>query len=96
MQIGRARFDACFHQGYIYVVGGLTAPEHVGWGHRKATRECERYNIQTDSWEKIAPLPEAAFGMKLCALDDKILRVGGFLESGELIKRIDVYYPQQN
>ena len=37
MNSPRCRFAACCFNDYLYVFGGLTAPEHIGWGTRKAT-----------------------------------------------------------
>ena len=34
--------------------------------------------------------------MQVCALEDRIIKVGGFNEQGQLINRIDIYLPSSN
>ena len=32
----------------------------------------------------------------ICAFNDKIIKFGGILESGQILNRIDIYYPELN
>jgi len=57
---------------WLYVIGGDTS----GAGH--ATSACLRYNVNTDTWEYIAPLPVPTRVNAAAILGDKIYTMGGF------------------
>jgi hypothetical protein len=57
---------------WLYVFGGDT----TGSGH--ATTACLRYNVNTDTWEYIAPLPEPMRVNAAARLGDKLYTMGGF------------------
>ncbi len=57
---------------WLYVLGGDT----TGSGH--ATASCLRYNLNTDTWAYIAPLPEPLRTNAAAILGDKIYTMGGF------------------
>ena len=57
---------------WLYVLGGDTT------GGGVATATCLRYNINTDSWEYIAPMPEPLRLNAAALLGDKIYTMGGF------------------
>jgi hypothetical protein len=41
-----------YSNGYIYMIGGIE-------GSTLSAATCQKYNVSTDTWEQIAPLPEA-------------------------------------
>lgn len=56
----------CYYNNKVYVLGG--------W-HTKFLKEVERYDIATDSWEELSPLP-AVSGYGMClGLKDNIIYV---------------------
>ncbi len=57
---------------WLYVLGGDTT------GQQDATASCLRYNLNTDTWEYIAPLPEPLRVNAAAILGDKIYTMGGF------------------
>jgi len=57
---------------WLYVLGGDTT------GGGVATATCLRYNINTDTWEYIAPMPEPLRLNAAALLGDKIYTMGGF------------------
>ena len=57
---------------WLYVLGGDTT------GGGVATATCLRYNINTDTWEYIAPMPEPLRNNAAALLGDKIYTMGGF------------------
>jgi N-acetylneuraminic acid mutarotase len=57
---------------WLYVIGGDT----TGSGH--ATAACLRYNVNTDTWEYIASLPEPLRTNAVTIIQDKIYTMGGF------------------
>jgi hypothetical protein len=57
---------------WLYVLGGDTT------GGGVATATCLKYNVITDTWEYIAPLPEPLRTNATAILGDKIYTLGGF------------------
>jgi hypothetical protein len=57
---------------WLYVLGGDTT------GQQDATASCLRYNLNTDTWEYIAPLPGPLRVNAAAILGDKIYTMGGF------------------
>jgi len=57
---------------WLYVFGGDT----TGGGH--ATTACLRYNVNTDQWEYIAPLPVPMRVNAAVRIGDKLYTMGGF------------------
>lgn len=57
---------------WLYVLGGDTT------GGGEATSTCLKYNLITDTWEYIAPLPEPLRTNAAAILGDKIYTMGGF------------------
>jgi hypothetical protein len=57
---------------WLYVIGGDT----TGAGH--ATTTCLRYNVNTNTWQYIAPLPVPMRTNAATRLGDKIYTMGGF------------------
>ena len=57
---------------WLYVLGGDTT------GGGVATATCLKYNLITDTWEYIAPLPEPLRTNATTILGDKIYTMGGF------------------
>jgi hypothetical protein len=56
---------------WIYVFGGDTT------GGGVPTRTCSRYNVRTNTWSLIAPLPEALRLMATARLGDRLYSIGG-------------------
>jgi N-acetylneuraminic acid mutarotase len=57
---------------WLYVIGGDTT------GSGNATAACLRYNVNTDTWEYIASLPEPLRTNAVTIIQDKIYTMGGF------------------
>jgi hypothetical protein len=57
---------------WLYVFGGDTTGTGV------ATSTCLKYNLETDKWEYIAPLPEPMRVNTAAKLGDKLYSMGGF------------------
>ena len=57
---------------WLYVFGGDTTGSGV------ATSTCLRYNLETNTWEYIAPLPEPIRVNAVTKLGDKLYSIGGF------------------
>ncbi len=57
---------------WLYVIGGDTTGSGI------ATTSCLRYNVNTDNWEYIAPMPEALRTNTAVIAGDKIYTMGGF------------------
>ncbi|XP_070535159.1 kelch-like protein 3 [Ptychodera flava] len=70
MKNERSRFGLVNLHGYLYAVGGLDKDN-------KSLKSVERYNIATNKWQIIAPLPACRYDMAIAVYDDKIIIVGG-------------------
>jgi hypothetical protein len=57
---------------WLYVFGGDTTVSGI------ATRGCLRYNVKTNTWEYIAPLPTPLRVNSAARLGDKLYTMGGF------------------
>ena len=67
----RGCFSAVFHEGLVFVFGGLNYAE-------KVLRKCERYNISDNRWDAIADMNEPRKNSSACALTaDTIYVFGG-------------------
>ncbi len=64
--------------GRLYVAGGSAAPVPS-----PALRRCEVYDPVSDSWARIASLPEARCLLALACLDGALYALGGAADDGE-------------
>eukprot|EP00312_Isochrysidales_sp_CCMP1244_P040906 CAMPEP_0202765160 /NCGR_PEP_ID=MMETSP1388-20130828/27584_1 /ASSEMBLY_ACC=CAM_ASM_000864 /TAXON_ID=37098 /ORGANISM="Isochrysis sp, Strain CCMP1244" /LENGTH=58 /DNA_ID=CAMNT_0049433703 /DNA_START=1 /DNA_END=175 /DNA_ORIENTATION=+ len=53
--------------GKLYAVGGYDDDSSV-----------ERYDLATNAWEAVAPLPSARINHAMAALDGKLYAIGGY------------------
>mmetsp|Transcript_20466 Transcript_20466/g.38288 ORF Transcript_20466/g.38288 Transcript_20466/m.38288 type:complete len:419 (+) Transcript_20466:171-1427(+) len=69
----RGDMHAVVHDGYAFLAGGLT---HTSlWCEGLTTTE--RYHMERDEWETIAPLPTGRADMAVAELGGKIVALGG-------------------
>jgi len=61
---------ACFHAGFIYVVGGVNYTE-------KVLKKCERLNLVTKEWQAIPSMTEARKNASLCVMTTDTIYVFG-------------------
>jgi hypothetical protein len=72
MQTKRGCFTGLYLHGYVFAFGGLN------YTH-KVLRYCEKYNVEKDEWEEIAPMVQPRKNSSSCALtSDTIYVFGGF------------------
>ena len=77
------------HENFIYAVGSFT--------EEKFKSHCERYNIEENSWEKIAPMTKPRSGVGLCTFNENyIFAFGGRDAANGSLNRIEVYDIAQN
>ena len=73
MKIERRAHCSIFHEGFVYVFGGLTA--------NGQTKLCERYNIAGNKWESIASLTQERTLASCCLFGkDLIYIIAGYNE----------------
>lgn len=71
MQSKRGCFSAIYHEGFVFVFGGLNYTE-------KILRKSERFCFQEQRWEPIAEMNEARKNSSACALtSDTVYVIGG-------------------
>jgi large repetitive protein len=78
----------------IYAIGGRT-----GTGGPNAPGKLavvERYDIDTDSWTTVAPLPYARSDAAAAVVGGKIYVFGGFNAAGTTLSNVAVYDPNKN
>jgi hypothetical protein len=74
MARGRCLFAAAAMGGFLYVTGGVKGP---ATGPHVVLRSCERYDPASNTWSRIADLPEPRSCHALACLDGSLFAVGG-------------------
>ena len=77
MESARSSFAAAAMGGFLYVTGGAEGPQG---GSHVVLRRCERYDPASNTWSRIADLPEPRFWHALACLDGSLFAVGGEAE----------------
>eukprot|EP00347_Sterkiella_histriomuscorum_P008465 403344995 len=80
----RGCFAAIFHEGQIFVMGGLNYTE-------KILKKCERYNIAENKWETIADMCEPRKNASACALTTDTIYVFGGSNQSQSSDTIEQY-----
>ena len=70
MNTKRGCFAALYHEGFVFVFGGLNYID-------KILRKCERYNIQEDKWDSLADMNEGRKNASACVLTTDTLYIFG-------------------
>jgi len=94
MPTPRAGLGAAVVGNAIYAIGGRTAtggPCSGGGVFESAT--VERYDIATDTWSTVAPLPTPRSDLAAATVGDKIYVFGGCRGSFTILADVDVYDP---
>jgi hypothetical protein len=93
MPTARAGAAAAAVDNNIFVIGGrLSAPGACGGGPYLAT--VEKYDVDTNTWSAVAPLPSARSDLAAVAHGGKIFVFGGC--AGPVTSEVDMYDPQTN
>lgn len=90
MPTGRAGLGAAVVGNAIYSIGGRTGASPCAGG---ALATVERYNIETDTWSTVAPLPSARSDLAAFAHGGKIYVFGGCTDFATVLDDVDVYDP---
>jgi len=90
MPTGRAGLGAAVVGNAIYAIGGRTGATPCSGG---ALATVERYNIETDTWSTVAPLPSARSDLAAVAHGGKIYVFGGCTGFATILDDVDVYDP---
>jgi len=82
----RGCFTALYQYGFVFVFGGLNYTQ-------KVLRYCEKYDVQNDQWEEIAPMVQPRKNASSCALTSDTIYVFGGLDIGSTKQKVsDVGY----
>ncbi len=93
MTVARTGLAVAEVGGFIYAIGGRQQTRGPCSGSPLAA--VEKYNIATDSWTAVAPLPSARSDLAAMAVGGKIYVFGGCSGSpGQLLEDVDVYDPR--
>lgn len=94
MPTARAGLAVAVVGNAIYAIGGRTGTAGPNSPGKLAV--VERYDIDTDSWTTVAPLPSARSDLAAAVVGGKIYVFGGFTGAGALTGAVDVYDPTKN
>ena len=94
MPTGRAGLAAAVVGNAIYAIGGrtFTGGPCSGFGFAELAT-VERYDIDTDTWTTVAPLPTPRSDLAAATVGGKIYVFGGCRGSGTVLADVDVYNP---
>ena len=80
----RADHSTVFHKGYIYAIGSFA--------ETKFSKTCEKYDVATDEWFKIASMVRPRSGVGLCSFNENYLFAFGGRDSfNHKLDTIEVY-----
>ncbi len=94
MLTARAGLGIAVQDNTIYAIGGRTGTGGPGSGGVLAT--VEAYDIDTDTWTPVAPLPSARSDLAAATVGGKIYVFGGIDAAGTFLNDVDVYDPITN
>jgi N-acetylneuraminic acid mutarotase len=94
MLTARAGFGIAVQDNTIYAIGGRTGTGGPNTGGVLAT--VEAYDIDTDTWTPVAPLPSARSDLAAATVGGKIYVFGGINAAGTFLDDVDVYDPITN
>jgi N-acetylneuraminic acid mutarotase len=94
MPTGRAALAAAIVGNAIYAIGGrsFTGGPCSGFGAAELGT-VERYDISTDTWTTVAPLPSPRSDLAAATIGGKIYVFGGCRGSFNILSDVDVYDP---
>ncbi len=93
MPTNRIGLAAVVVGNYIYAIGGRTRNAPNGFGKMDVV---ERYDIDHNMWQTVAPLPSPRSGMGAAVVGNKIFVFGGFDTNGNVLNTVEVYNPNTN
>ena len=88
----RYTFSTIYKKPYIYAIGGRT----YGEDREAILSSCERFNLLTGEWQKIAALNYPRCSAMSFLLKGKILLIGGYKGNGERHNTFEVYDDSRN
>lgn len=80
----RGCFAAIYHEGFVFVMGGLNYTE-------KILKKCERYSIADNRWDPLADMCEARKNASACALTTDTIYVFGGSNQSQSSDTIEQY-----
>ena len=88
----RYTFPAVFCNNYVYVIGG----RQYGTDENAVVSLCEKMDINTLEWTKIASLNYPRCTSMTFVMNDKVYVAGGFYTNGKRVDSIECYDPKFN
>ena len=84
MATRRARHSACVHEGFLYVVSGIS--------HDGVTNECERFNPKKNQWLPIYPLSHGRVDSSLVSFQSSLYCYGGSNKYGRSVPELEQFH----
>ena len=88
MQKARAQFTAVSCNNAINTIGG--------YSYKKTIKSVEKYDPEIDEWSYVTSMIFERQRHAACAVDGKIIVVGGIDDDGNAIHEIESYYPSKD
>jgi N-acetylneuraminic acid mutarotase len=79
----RSSFGHCVAGQSLFIAGGHLGKFH-SYQRNSFTNELLRYDVGTDSWRQLQPMPIAAQGFRMVEWRDDIYAFGGFVHENTL------------
>lgn len=84
MNSKRGCFSAIYHEGCIFVFGGINYTDRI-------LTKCERYDIVSNQWHNIAPMSKSRKNSSAVALNSESLYVFGGVSTFRALDSIEKY-----
>ena len=83
----RYTFPMAYIHPYVYAIGG----RQYGSQQTSILRSCERFNLETNKWERIASMKNRRCTASVCISNGQLYVVGGFQIPNNRIGTIERY-----
>ena len=74
---------------FIYFLGGSHKDCDT---EEKALKDVDRYDLRTNTWEKMSDLQQARIGAHGAVVNEKVFIVGGWINKSRLVESCEVYH----
>ena len=88
-QVGREEICIVVKDNFIYFLGGS---HKVCYPEERALKDVDRYDLTTNTWERMRDLQQARIGAYGAVVNGKLFIAGGWLNQSRLVESCEVYH----
>ena len=88
----RARICIVVKDNFIYFLGGSHIDLKGCYLEEKALKDVDRYDLRTNTWEKMGDLQQARIGANGAVVNEKVFIVGRWVNKFRLVESCEVYH----